>query len=120
MNKKLDLDRPLETEDGYPVRLICSDAKGHKPVIVLIGNYEHLSPYYESSRRVTLEGKYFLDKDSPYDIINKKIVKTIHLNMYSDGSVHACRTRDIADTNAGSDRIACKEVEITEGEGLNE
>lgn len=57
----IDLAKPLQTRDGRPVRLICTDAKGTQgPLIGLIDN--GVSEY---EGRWKLNGRYWIIPSDP-------------------------------------------------------
>ena len=72
----LDFTRPVTTRDGRAVRILCTDAGGHLPVVGLIGS---------AVRRWQLDGTAL---DSPYkhedDIINPPVKRRGWVNLYKD------------------------------------
>lgn len=82
----------LVTRDGRPARLICDDAKGECPVIVLV-SYD--DEKIEIVRTVTSEGNYCANSKSEHDfdilIVNEPWRAKYNQTYYyigSDGNVH--------------------------------
>lgn len=119
---KIDLTKPVQTRDGRPVRIVCTDAPGSCPVV---GFCTELSPgqKYTAPETWTAEGAYLPGCEDDYrDLINvPKKIERWH-NIYDDGSSNVFLTRDDADADdeSSSDfkRVACILVSVTEGEGL--
>lgn len=64
-------------------------------------------------------GKFRPGKDDVGDLVNIPEKIKLWVNVYNDGipcGVHHSRVK--ADSSAGSGRIACVEIEVTEGQGL--
>lgn len=68
----IDFNRPLQTKEGNPVRIICTDRKHSYPVVALV----FIVPDVETIVSYTKEGKVRLDEgDSPLDLEN--VVETV-------------------------------------------
>ena len=85
----LDFTRPVTTRDGRAVRILCTDAGGHLPVVGLIGS---------AVRRWQLDGTAL---DSPYkhedDLINTPVKRRGWINIYRIGK-HEFHIDQIWDT----------------------
>lgn len=106
-------DQPIQTRDGRPVRVLCTDRKGAglRPVIALLQNADGS----ETELHRHLDGR--AERDARCcDIINVPMKHTQWLNVYSASMGY--QTKELADKYAVSGRIACIEVEFAEGEGL--
>lgn len=100
--KPFDPTKPVQLEDGTPARIVCADRKGGCPIVALIG---------EQERVLTFE----YDGSSPYGTLVNVPEKHVRwVNIYPS----AQETREGADAQAHTDRIACIRVEFEEGEGL--
>lgn len=63
---KLDLTKPVQTRDGRPVRILCTDRKGEFPIVGLIAsNYDD-----DIVRCWPVSGIYDLDRLRHLDLIN--------------------------------------------------
>lgn len=62
---KLDLTKPVQTRDGYPVRILCTDRKSNRPLVGLVT---------EDSCEVVCSwptsGRFYSDEYHPLDLIN--------------------------------------------------
>lgn len=125
---KLVKDYPPETQwqtrTGLPVRILCADAPGDYPVIGYMT---------ERDGRITTtmwgeEGRFGY-ADGNCDLIPVPVKRTGWVNLYPpdhqycDVSTHGvCRTKEDADYAASVrdiPRVACIQIEWTEGEGLS-
>lgn len=115
----LDLTKPVTTRDGRPVRIVEPNLKSNYPILGIItepnGN--------EEVRLWSASGRLIEGHEDRHDLINK--VETIKgwVNVYPatrDGtqSMVLHPTREKADMQASSDRIACVEAVFNMGEGL--
>jgi hypothetical protein len=113
-----DLTKPVQTRDGRPVRILCTDAPGPFPVVGLI-NGEDLTGF-----RWTPSGRSnYGPHESPEDLANvpERFSFTRWVNVYQgfigDG---VYETRRQADTYGTDGRTACIEVTISGqvGDGL--
>lgn len=57
----IDFNKPLQTRDGDPVRILCTDAQGYYPVLGLrwAGDEEHVE-------RWTKDGKFYADSEDAH------------------------------------------------------
>lgn len=113
-----DPTKPVQTRAGIAARIITTyKAGGHYPIVavVMYGDGD------EDIRTYTSEGKY-LEADvgeKPTDLINTPPEKTtIWLNVYK-AFCYRHPTKALADAALGHNRLACIEVEYTDGEGLD-
>lgn len=113
--KSFDPTKPVQTREGCPARIICTDADSiNFPIVAL---YCRMETKGEKVSLFTSEGRYYDSGISNYDLVNMPVKHKQWLNIYNLRIIpHA--TREIADINAMSDRIACIEIEFTEGQGL--
>lgn len=111
MNIKLDLTKPVQTKDGKPVRILCTDAKNTSgySVVGLIGMGEH-----ESMQRWKTDGTP-ATVNTCFNLVNvpeKPVKVEMWINVYPDyqlGAEHSTRTR--ADSNATKKRIGIIRIE---------
>jgi len=61
----LDLTKPVQTRDGHPVRILCTDRKNVYPVVGLVTEYgdEHVRSWPAS-------GRFYADDPQGLDLIN--------------------------------------------------
>ncbi len=66
----LDLDKPVQTKDGRPARIVSRDAKGDKPLVVLVTNHagEHRAFGWAGFYR--LDGRYDECEPTLLDLVN--------------------------------------------------
>jgi len=65
----LDLKKPIKTEDGRKVRILCDDLKSVKSIAAAIENYdgtEFIESYY-------YDGSFYSYQESYMDLINTEI-----------------------------------------------
>lgn len=79
----VDLTKPVQTRDGRPVRILCTDKKGSDyPIIALVEN----SPGREVTASFTMGGKLNMNDLGPShnDLVNvpAKVVSAKWLNVY--------------------------------------
>src|SRR5690606_4254934 len=121
--------KPVQTRDGRPARIICTDAKRIEFGIrhPIVAEIEDDSTWSAVIVAYTESGHYFNSKQpSSHDLINvsiqHKYTRTNWVNIYPDGVVTWHSSRHEADVSAAPKRIACKQVTIEfayeEGEGL--
>lgn len=103
-NKPIDFTKPVQTRDGKPARILCTDRITRElPVVALIlleGN-EQICSFHP-------DGRYRSDSDSDFDLINvpPKVVSEGYSNVYRDGSTGKLHiTKDAAQSQALSDAI---------------
>lgn len=74
----IDLTKPVQTKDGKPARIICTDLKdGAYTLMVLIDFGDREVP-----RTYTSKGEYFANKPSEDDLVNVPEEKVTYLNVY--------------------------------------
>lgn len=108
----IDWTKPIETTDGFPARVIATDIKGDRSILVA------------ALRPDVTENVYWLYSDGKRDPHRQPFVRNVppapvarYFNFYSDGLIgNDHENRKEADDNAGPDRIACVRVEFTEGQ----
>jgi hypothetical protein len=111
----LDLSKPVETQDGRPVTLVLTDARGDFPLRGYIDDSEDMLSW-------TAEGKYYMSRPDYRDLRNvppKPLEKTVYLNVYKDGDTLCAgswNSRAEADSGMCSDRVACIKVNLVEGQ----
>lgn len=111
---KIDITKPVKTRDGREVEIISDKGRGGKPLHGYIVNSEIIMCW-------SIEGKYYLGVTSDNDLIQEPEKKTLWVNVYrgGDGLVRgfvAHRTKEDADGQAVSDRIACVKVTYIDGQ----
>lgn len=122
----IDYTKPVETNDGRPVRILCTDAPGPYPVCGIVEDDD------EGGHRWTAPGHYFASGvESPSDLRNvlpARVIEVGYINVYkaraSVGSTHVKRlgavyiSRKEADCAASGARVACVKltIEYTEGQ----
>lgn len=111
----ITMDGEYQTRDGKPVRVLCVDAPGDQPVVIL---------YLDGNTGKRHEnGQFHSNYESNNDLVPrppqpKKIVR--YMNVYDDGEGGLCAftlndNREEADCYAGSDRLSCQRIELTKG-----
>lgn len=109
------MEKKYRTRDGKDVRVLCVDRKSKCgfSVVALVGEGD-----FESTISYRAEGNVFLGgTKSALDLIEVKPKQFVWINLYPSMDHH---TKELADKNAGDNRIACIRVEFEEGEGLND
>jgi hypothetical protein len=109
-----DPNRPVQTRDGRPARILCTDLKGDQPIAAAIrgaGGNETVSEFGEN-------GQWLVGETSDTDLINVPEKRTVWVNIYEDGYTSRYPTRELADIGACRARIACVPLTYTVGEGL--
>lgn len=114
----IDWTKPIQTRDGYPVRILCIDARTDRPVVGLVIFNANIK---EDVYTWFTNGSYSVSKHSR-DLINVPVKHEGWLNIYPTNGIEGYfyKTKEEAD-NAASiimKRIACIKIEFTEGEGL--
>ncbi len=61
-----DPTKPIQTRDGRPARILCTDARGHLPIVALVGT-PHGPEYVQ---RYTVLGCEYRNVPLPHDLIN--------------------------------------------------
>lgn len=103
----LDITKPVQTRDGKPARIVCTDMKGTFPVVALVtqksGN-EVVNSYDSNGVYHTFSGK------SDNDLVNIPERVERWLNVYPPRVLHLVETqyeKSLSDANsvASMDRI---------------
>lgn len=111
----LDLTKPVQTRDGRQVRILCTDMIGTFPMVGLIKG--HCGD--EDVAMWTSDGKYRLFDDCEHDLMNVPEKHSVWINFYKSGMRYGWHTsKEMADRQAGEDRIACVNVVFNDGDGL--
>jgi hypothetical protein len=118
----LDLTKPVQTRDGRPVRILCTDRKGTAyPVVALVGGDR------QEVIMVTESGRHFSGEENKSDLVNVPVkieIPEVWLNVFreADGAlcVDAYRSREEADAWADKRVVACIPITVScnEGDGL--
>jgi hypothetical protein len=114
----IDKNKQYRTRNGREVRIYAADGGGSYPVhgaILEDGVWSH-----EVWKR---DGAYGSNLDESLSLVEVKprIQREVWLNVYSVGTNNCTHeTKELADKNCCSDRIACVKINIDceEGEGL--
>lgn len=108
--KPIDFNKPLQVDDGIPVRLLASDLNGPFPVVVAIAapDGDDYTCRFDSNG-VAVGGFRHL--------MNVPEKRTRWLNIYENRCcIH--ESREEADDRKAYDRVACIQITYHEGEGL--
>lgn len=121
MNQKFDPTKPVQTRDGKPARIICTNRQHSLSIVALINDngtetVHTFTPLGECWGSRGIAG--YAD-----DLINTpmKITRTVYLAVYDDGQINMFRTKENVDKcTFNANLFAIKEItfEATEGEGL--
>lgn len=111
---KLDLSKDVQTKDGRPVTILTTKGRGNYPILGYVGDNTTLVLWQQDGRcgNAAAVGDHA-------DLVNAPKVVVRYINIYEGGAAEMHTSRERADTLAGrtsATRIACKRVEITEGE----
>ena len=108
----IDWSRPIETVDGKPCRVVCTDYKAKNPVIVLATHAPNFRGDTESAYDVTEDG--FKSNGQPFvRNVPEKFERTVWVNVHRD-SAYGYPSRISADGSGTSlGRIACIKTTIT-------
>ena len=118
-NKPVTVDwtKPIQTTDGKPARLICSDLKHDHPYVVAT-EYNGKEIFWTVTETGRVRGS--TPGDGKSGIINVPEKRTKYLNIYKKGDIEwwsdPLDDRKFADSCAGTNRIACVKVEYTVGQ----
>lgn len=113
----IDKNKQYKTRSGLPVRIYATDGGADCPVhgAICLGDTWHLGAW-------TNKGFCVAINESDLDLIEVKprIQLTEWFNIYRTGTQGGYRSRELADTYAATERVACLEITIDceEGEGL--
>lgn len=119
MTQPLDLSRPLQLSDGRPARLLCSDAKGEYPIVVLVSEPGGVDSLFRSSIAGVL--KYIENVSLINALVEHEYWR--YFNVYDNGRISGVpyMTRVDADIDAPFNgtaiRVACVRVQIRAVEG---
>ena len=111
----IDITKTYRTRCGYPVRLYRTDARGACAVqgSIDLGENDSISQWGSKGIHPT---------NTELDLIEVKprIKHDMWVNVYEDGVGGKYETKELADANALSRRIACVKliIDCEEGEGL--
>ena len=117
---KITLEGEYQTRDGRPVRVLCVDAYDTvRRAIVLVRDLSVEVPY-----RYTIDGRcigYTCDDSLDLIPVPKRHKRTVWVNLYPgerESGIHD--NRQVADSCANRERIACLKLDLdfVEGEGL--
>jgi len=124
MTKPLNVNEPVQTQDGRKARIIGTDMKGPKPIVALITpNGEAVEEWIYS---YFPDGRVYRNASCNVDLINVPRRIKGWMNVYDHtlsavvaGLSNLYESREIADEYALSlKRSACIYIDIPEGEGL--
>lgn len=116
-SKEIDWDKPLQTKNGRPARLLGTlagtapyDYRHAVAVTNRAGNRESILMYTDDG----------LHPDDNNCLVNVPQKRVKWVNCYPFGDLGDCvhESREAADRNAHRSRIACIRIEFEEGEGL--
>ena len=117
----VDWDKPIQTKDGRPARLLGMRNHPKFPRVIAVPAYggdgfERVDTCTEDGRICGVIGPHFSD------IVNAPQRHVRWVNMYADvSSITGLYTsREAADKGAFGQRIACLRIEFEEGQGLRE
>ena len=110
--------RKVVTRDGRPVkRVLCTDAMGSYPIVVLIENHDGTS---DDAIKYTKDGRYFTKGTDNKDLFFVSERHEGWVNIYRDSKIDelCCRyifpSEEEAKRNAASDIIATAKIEWEE------
>lgn len=108
----IDWTKPIQTRSGRPARVLCTDLKDTEyPVAVAV----LVSDKHEAAYTYTAEGKYAIEGDEPFDIINVPEKRVRYFNVFDMSEGFNSRAK--ADRAAGVKvRRACIRVEYIDGQ----
>jgi hypothetical protein len=115
----LDLSKPVQTRDGRPVRILCTDLRGEFPVVAVIENRD-----FDGVGMWRLSGVNQFGQES--DLVNvREPERTGWLNVYRDddgghyvGSRIRASREESLDSAYPHRIVACIEVKYRHGQGL--
>lgn len=102
----LDLSKPVQTRDGKPVRILCTDRKYSSPIVGLVP----LNNNIEEVRSWNAFGRYFPNSSRPHslDLVNAPEKISGWVNVYENKRTGLCRMRDLHLTKEHA--IACRDT----------
>ncbi len=99
----IDWTKPVETAETppRPVRVLCTDAGGSHPVVVLIDDYCHRAP---------MNGVFKYVKFQLRNVAHKPVLHERWVNLYDTytGSLYCSEKR--ANSEAGKGRVECRRI----------
>lgn len=110
MTDTLDLSKPVQTRDGRPVRILCSDRKcapddTPEPIVYLVTDEDGVQGYHSCQA----DGSFLEGKQSSFDLVNVK--PSVWHNVYRNGGIGFTNTsREDADADNPQCRIAVLEI----------
>lgn len=115
----IDFNKPVQTREGRPARVICTDKKGSAyPVWALVMSE---SGHEEDSHSYTLNGRYFDNGDeSEHDLMNVPVRTERFINFY-DGQydAYSYATLDGANNGACAKRTCVIKVMMEDGKAVS-
>ncbi len=105
-----DKTKPVQTRDGRPARIICTDQKGNAPIVALIyqdkdGGYEVPGEYDSGGLFQGFSG----DDSSDFDLVAVPETREVEVFLREDGEVTLCLGNVVGN-------LASKKVKFTIGE----
>jgi hypothetical protein len=114
-----DPDKPVQTRDGHPARIVCTNVKGARPIIALVT----LSDGSESAYTCYKDGQSQRFEMHPFDLVNVPEKRTVivkrWLILYNDGtSLISSKPLPMGSRGVFAVRELNIHLDLTEGEGL--
>lgn len=109
----IDKEKKYTTRTGLPSRIYATDGGGEYPVHGAIFNNGKWN-----ITSLTAGGSVLKNGIHDYDLIEAKPRVTGWLNVNADGHTELFGKRDWADEDADSNRVACIEIDVEHGHGL--
>ena len=113
----IDVTRVKRTRGGREVRIYATDGNGLYPIHGAVFNGD-----WWAVQTWTADGKVQCGTESEGDLVEEPQTMELDcwVNVYTDTVGVAWETKEEADSNADSNRIACINIKqtVTEGEGL--
>lgn len=105
----------LITRDGRPARIVCWDRKDEDyPLCALLEDKEGHEQYYS----YTKNGRIYLEGEDEFDLFMAPTKHEGWVNVYKSNQRRCCgaiyATKEEADVEACTTRIACAHIEWTE------
>lgn len=108
----------FQTRDGRPARVLCIDLKSQgAPVLAAVKFNDGREEVYSYAE----DGTWYVGSGT-HDLIPRPVRRRKWINIYKNQEHYSTLfdSKEDADGRNGMDRIACIEIEFTEGEGLND
>ena len=110
----IDINKKYQTRGGRPVELLTTNARGERPVVGYIGDWDNLIRW---SLDGTNNSYSYLKAFDLVEVKPKpKPKRVMWLNVYPDDDAYMPRTRKDADDSSRGGRIACLKIEFEEGQ----